>query len=238
MGNTIVDKASLNICGISDMVRSVETETGFRSTSYTLQVVAKTTSNGIISGLPFMDSGEQSLDFTFDNTHIYLSDQMLESNPVKSIKEKLINNPNMIENSIKLGEVSIPVKYARIFSITGLLIFLMCIYFMSNYFDQLGKKQKANFINLKYGHLIIDASISGLDRFTVIVDVKNIDELVKVANRNNSMIFHLLKEGVHYYLAEHEGTAYRYMFTDERQRPIEPPKKPPEQPGTILGRFI
>ncbi len=91
---------------------------------------------------------------------------------------------------------------------------------------------------MKYGSVIIDASIAGLERFTVVVDVKNIDELVKIANRQNSMILHLLKDGTHYYLVEHEGTAYRYMFCDERQRPIPPKEQPPEPPGSILGRFL
>ncbi len=137
MGNSFKDKASLDLCYINDMIRSVEAETGFRSNSYTLNITSVVKSTGIISGQPFLDTLEQSIDFTIDTTHLYLENTDKNNNPFKSIKEKLINNPSMVANSITVGNVEIPVTFARIFSVSGLAFMFLAFIYKRNYFDKL-----------------------------------------------------------------------------------------------------
>jgi len=236
-GNSLVSRATLDICKISEMIKGVETETGFKSSSYDLQVISNVKTQGIISGQLLLDNFSHVLSFTMDSTHLYLNDINGDGAPTKLIKEKLLDNPTMVENTINLKSVQVPVKMARGISVIGLSIFLACVILLGYYFQSLGKINKAKFNQLKYGSMIIDASIVGLDRFNLVIDVKSIDELVKIANRQNSMILHFMKDHTHYYLVEHEDTAYRYTFKDEKIHTPTEKIEPPEPPATILGRF-
>jgi negative regulator of genetic competence, sporulation and motility len=69
-------------------------------------------------------------------------------------------------------------------------------------------------IQLKYGGLIIDVSDRGLGDLSSVIEVATIEDLVKLAERENVMIMHVRVErqdSVFYYLVRVNDTVYRYV---------------------------
>lgn len=213
-GITFTNQASLDICRIVSMVRGVESETGVQSGSYGLDIISSVNVRGKLSGQQFIDTFEHPLSFKFDNTHLYMENQGSNKDPFKKTDQELLPNPLMADNSISILRFNLLIKHLRLFSIMGLLFSSFGLLSLGIYYNNISKKDKAFYIKLKYGSMIIDASITGPETTKLIIDVKSIEELVSIALKQNVFIFHLHNENKHYYLVENEGTIYRYTFFD------------------------
>ncbi len=214
-GIAFKNQASLDICRIVSMVRNVETETGVQSSSYNLEIISNVTLRGKLSGQQFMDTFEHPLNFQFDNTRLYMDKVDPKNDPFHLTKEKMVPNPLMVDNSLQVLKFRPTIKVIRIFSVIGLLLSSMGLLYLGMYYNELSKKDRAMYIKLKYGHLIVDVSISGPDNVKLVIDIKSIEELVNIASRQNSLILHMEREKKHYYFIENEGTVYRYSFSSD-----------------------
>ena len=128
-------------------------------------------------------------------------------------KEKMVPNPLMVDNSLQILKYRPTIKVIRIFSVIGLLLSSLGLLFLGMYYNGLSKINRAMYIKLKYGHLIVDVSISGPDNVKMVIDIKTIEELVNIASRQNALLLHMEREKKHYYFIENEGTVYRYSFS-------------------------
>ena len=66
-------------------------------------------------------------------------------------------------------------------------------------------------IRMKYGSLLMDVYERGLESLSPVIDVAGIDDLARLAERQNAMIMHVKHDEVHYYLVQAEGKAYRFV---------------------------
>lgn len=57
---------------------------------------------------------------------------------------------------------------------------------------------------------------AGLASLSPVIDVTSIDDLARLAERQNAMIMHLTHEDIHYYLIQVEGKTYGYMTGQDR----------------------
>lgn len=206
------NQASLDICRIISMVKSVEAETGVQSGSYSLQIISNVTVRGKVSGQQFLDTFDHPLTFQFDNSRLYINNFDPKNDPFHKTTQKLIPNPSMTDNTISILKFKFPVKVIRLISIVGLVVSSTGLLLLAMYYDKLSKLDKAMYIKLKYGSMIIDVSISGPDNVKMVIDVGSMEELISLATRQNSLILHMEREKKHYYLIENEGTIYRYSF--------------------------
>ena len=51
----------------------------------------------------------------------------------------------------------------------------------------------------------------------MLIDVTNIDELAKLAERHNTVILHMALNFIHYYMVQCNGLTYRYVFSAGRR---------------------
>jgi hypothetical protein len=93
----------------------------------------------------------------------------------------------------------------------------------------LGATQKSPeaLIHLKYGGLLVNVYERNLTPASMLVEVTNIDELAKLAERHNTVILHMALDFIHSYIVQCNGLTYRYVFSTGRRGmgEIEPPRQ-------------
>ena len=65
-------------------------------------------------------------------------------------------------------------------------------------------------IRLKYSALMVEVGERGLESLSPVIDVASIEELARLAERQNTMILHLVHADVHYYLVKGDGMGFRF----------------------------
>jgi hypothetical protein len=117
----------------------------------------------------------------------------------------------------------------RVIALLGMGLSLIALLIFAWYvFDKARQSQEA-LIRLKYGALLVDVYEQSLDPTSRIIDVTSMDDLAKLAERQNTMILHMTLNFLHYYLVQSNGTTYRYVIssgkrgaTDAETTPDEP----------------
>jgi len=209
-----VNNASLDLCNLISTIRGIEEETGVRTSIYSVSIQSEIVIDGRMSGVLFRDMYTQNMNFKLDDVQFYLSGNSSDSKPSFLAREKTIENPEWVENQVNVLGKEVSVKLIRTISIFGMLLSVFSMVVLWLYIDHISKVDRNGYIRLKYGQMIIETAISGWDKSLLIVDVVNIDELAKIANRHNTMIMHTFRDFKHFYLVENEGTVYRYFYAD------------------------
>jgi hypothetical protein len=100
-------------------------------------------------------------------------------------------------------------------SIAGALLFALLVY-------KNGKRSQETLIRMKYGPLMVDVYDRGLETLIPMIDVANIDDLAKIAERQNAMILHMARDFMHFYYVQNSGTTYRYVASEGKNGSIKP----------------
>jgi signal peptidase I len=215
-GNTAISQATLDLCQVQALVASVENETDFNLTSDSLVIVAHVVVRGKISGQSFTDTFDPTLTFGFGGVELYLPSNTPGTDPLQKIKPGLINNSGLVENKISFFGLNSSVSRVRIIALIGLGISLAGLLGLWIYFTITSRRDPEAIIRMKYASLLMGVYGAGLESLSPVIDVTSIDDLARLAERQNAMIMHLTHEDVHYYLVQVEGKTYRYMTGQDR----------------------
>jgi hypothetical protein len=93
-------------------------------------------------------------------------------------------------------------------SLVGLLAFWV-------YFLLVSRRDPHAIVRMKYGSLLMDVYERGLESLSPVIDVAGIDDLARLAERQNAMIMHVKHDEVHYYLVQAEAKAYRFVVNQD-----------------------
>ena len=223
-GNSYVGKTTLDLCQVEALVASVEQKTGFHLINYTLVLASHVSVGGKISGQQFASTFEPGLTFRFDSLHFYIAADSSNANPMKTVQAGFINNPAMVNNTFKLAGVDFTILGVRIISIIGLFISLVGLLGVGFYFFTTTKRNPEAIIGMKYGSILLDIHDQGLAALSPAIDVTTIEDLAKMAERQNAMILHLVRDSEHYsvdyYFLQIEGITYRYVSNKDPR--VEP----------------
>jgi signal peptidase I len=219
-GTPYTSSAALDLCQINDLVSSVEKKTGFRlNSAYALVIVSHVNISGRISDQDFTDVFESKLVFKFDDLHYYIEEGASQSDPMQTDQPGAISNPSMEKNTIHLLGLNPSVRIVRIAAAFGLVISLGGLLALVIFYLIASKRSQETIIRIKYGSVLIDVYDKGLRTLAPIIDVASIDDLAKLAERQNTMIMHLEEDLAHYYLTQVDGTTYRYGTTNVKKQP-------------------
>jgi len=75
-------------------------------------------------------------------------------------------------------------------------------------------------IQLRYGALLMDVHERVIEPLAPAIDVRKIDDLAKIAERQNTMILHMSLNLMDYYLVQGNGMTYRYVVGNNRREAI------------------
>lgn len=212
-GNTYFNSAQLDLCQIQSLVASMEQQTGMRPSTYTLEVIAHSTFAAALDGQPVFDSYDAILPFKFDKVHFYLAADVKTGESLQVTKQGSGNGQGLLSNTLSVFGLEISVLAARVFSLIGLAGALVCMAAFGWYFLQGLRPGPDAIVRLKYGGLILDARGLTFQQNLPIVDVASIDDLARLAERQNTLITHVELNFMHVYIVQCNGALYRYYFS-------------------------
>ena len=214
-GSVFGNSTTLDLCQVEAMVNSMESETGFKlNSSYSLKVVSHVIAGGTIADQPFSEDFEPSLTFKFDSLHFYIDEDPTLPNPMQTSAVGNIANSTQVANTIKFLGLNLPVISMRFIGVAGFLVGLGGLLALMMYYQAVSKRNQDALIQIKYGSLLMNVYDRGLENLAPVIDVTSIDDLAKLAMRENVMIMHLhleRRDFVHYYLVQIHGTTYRFV---------------------------
>jgi signal peptidase I len=224
--------ASLNLCEVEDLVTSVENKTGINLSTATLTVSAYVSISGKMLGQAFKDTFEPVLTFSFDKLHFYIAGSASQTSPLKTTLAGSFPNSNQVDNTIQLFGLKPSVRGLRTVGVIGFFLSVGSLLGLVYYFYRETKDNEEVAIRMKYGPLLIDVFDRGLKNLSPVIDVASIEDLAKLAERQNVMMMHLVRSSVHYYVVQIEGTTYRYSQSNSRPKGAgqdRPARKPSDQ---------
>lgn len=215
-GNSYSTMAALDLCQVQALVATVEQETGFRPSTYTLTIIPRVAITAQAAGQELSDSFEAKLVFNFDKVHFYLADKKPGTDSLGLSKDGLVMNTTTQANTVSGLGFEFSVLDLRILGLTGLGFALLGLLSLGWYvFDTAQRSQEA-LIRIKYGAMLMGVYDRGFENISPVIDVTTIDDLAKMAERQNTMILHMTRDFLQYYLVQSEGVSYRYVISEGR----------------------
>ncbi len=210
-GTVFDTKAKLNLCEIETLLQTTEEKTEFHPATYLLEIGPQVNVTGIISGQSFQSSFDPKLTFAYDR----LLYRMIENEQGNSLNPSTTSNLTETRNQaavVSFFGMAFRVSSLRTISLFGIGISILGMTIMGLILWNMGRGNPAALIRLKYDSLIVEIddteSINKLHR----VDITSMDDLVKLAERHNSMIFHEANENMHTFFIKINETVYQFKL--------------------------
>lgn len=217
-GSTFLAMSTLDLCQVQALVDMVEQETGLHESTYTLEIVAHAAVAARIAGNGVNDAFEPTLRLKFDDVHFYIaSNGGGEQNSLKFSQAGLVESSALQPNTVSILGFQITVQSLRTIGLGGLLLTLAAVLGAGWTFLHGKQNDRDAVIRLKYGGLLMEVQEYALATTSPLVDVNTIDDLARLAERQNTMILHM----TNYYLVQAQGITYRYVSGKERNALIE-----------------
>jgi signal peptidase I len=216
-GNSYSTTAILDLCQVQALVTSVEQETGFHPSTYTLAIIPHIAIAAKVADQELSDTFDPKLIFNFDKVHFYLTGSSKPgADPMRSSKDGLMINTAIQANTISGLGFEFDVLNLRILGLVGLGFALSGLLIFGWYVFNVAQRSQDALIRIKYGAILMDVYDRGFESISPVIDVALIDDLAKLAERQNAMILHMTRDFLQYYLVQSEGTTYRYVISDGR----------------------
>jgi signal peptidase I len=216
-GNSFSAESNLDLCQIVSLVNTLKQETGLRANNFTLEVIPQVFLTANAMGNQIVDAFEPKLVFRFDEVHFSLSVPRGQEDPLYSSTQSSADNANLEPNTLSLLGWKPRIGTIRVIALLGLAISLSGLVVVGLRIFGAARKSQEALIRLKYGGLLVNVYERNLAPESMLVDVTNIDELAKLAERHNTVILHMALNFIHYYMVQCNGLTYRYVFSSGRR---------------------
>lgn len=220
-GNSFLAMSTLDLCQVQALVDMVELETGLHESTYTLEIVAHSTTEMRIAGQTLTDSFEPALKLKFDDVHFYLADLGAQEDPFYFSEPGLVAGAISQPNTLSFLGMQPSVFSVRLIGLSGFLLSLFSLLGIGWNTLRGTRSDRDAFIRLKFGGLLMDVQEYAFDASTPFIDVNTIDDLARMAERQNTMILHATYRFTDFYLVQTPGITYRYVAIHENKGFVE-----------------
>ena len=215
-GTSFSAASNLDLCQIVSLVNTLKQETGLRANNFTLEISPQVIVTASATGNQIIDSFEPRLVFRFDEVHFSLSTPNGQDDPLYLSKQRSAENINIEPNTLSVLGWEPRIGTVRVLALLGLALSLSGLVFVGFRIFGAAQQSRAALIRLKYGGLLVNVYERNLAPASMLVDVTNIDELAKLAERHNTVILHMALSFMHSYMVQCNGLTYRYVFSEGR----------------------
>lgn len=127
---------------------------------------------------------------------------------------------------LELGRLSLPVRTARVVSLTGLAAALLLGALLVGAARRRPHRDEHEWIQARHGHLLLPVSSRPPERRRV-NELADVESLVRLAAQHGRLVIHVVEGGEHSYVVEEGDAVYRYRSgpqvaaQEEVSRPVE-----------------
>jgi len=220
-GNSYLAIAPLDLCQMTALLNTVEAETGLKANTYTVEIITSVAFTANAFGQVITDTFDPILVLKFDKVHLYLANTNAEIDPLHITKEGLADNPSMQANTLSVLGMKPTLGFIRALALLGLGISFSSLVIIGLFTFNMASKSEEALIRLRYGSTLVDVYEKNLEPTSATIDVTSMDDLAKLAERQGTMILHMTRNFLHYYLVQNNGTTYRYVISAGRKGIVE-----------------
>jgi len=221
-GNAVGTTAKLDLCKIEKLTQSMEQSTDFHPGSYTLTISPNIHINGNISGYKLEGAFNPGVQFKYDRVQFYLINDELQGNLLNATETGILSEPKTEANTVKILGIEFVIPALRLITIIGLLGSLAGLILLGMKLQHVSKSNPGQFIRARFGSMMIDIQNADMVDSKTTIDVSSIDNLGKLAERFNAMIFHTELGETHAYYVQGEGTTYRFVIQHQETESTVP----------------
>jgi signal peptidase I len=236
-GNSFFSMATLDLCQLETLVNLVEKETGLHTNTYTVEIVTNVAFTTNASGQVLTGTFDPTLIFKYDKVHLYLANTNTEIDPLHIMKKEVAGSSNVEANTLSLLGWKPTVDFIRLFALLGLGISLSGLAIMGLSVFNTARQSEDALIGLRYSSMIVDVYEKSLEPTSTTIDVTSMENLAKLAERQGTMILHMTRNFLHYYLVQNNGTTYRYVTSTGRKGIAERDSDFNETPKTTINKL-
>lgn len=218
-GSGFSSQAKVDFCELQTLAAKMEEQTGMAPYSYNLAIIPNVHVQGSLQNVALTDSFNAPLTFQMDKVHAFVTRDANKTDPFTVTQEGMIANPVIAPNTLSILGMKLPVRTARILSVIGLAVSLTGLLGLAELISRTSKRSKEMLVRMKYGSTMVDVSPRTRLTNRPAMDVNDIDDLARLAERSNSVILHQKEGGLHTYLVEGEKTTYRYILHENGGNP-------------------
>jgi signal peptidase I len=213
-GNTFDSRNELDLCKVTALIKSMETETEFHPGQYNLLITPQISVTGRIGGRELQDTYESRLMFRYDRVNFSVVSMDPESDPFSQSEPNFIREMRNRANTIPLFGAEPSVPSLRVIALVGLALSLAGIWAVWMYIQSIKQRNPDAVIQMKYNAMVVDIQSNGFKPASQAVEVLSMEDLAKLAEHNNAMILHETQGRLHNYLVQTDGFAYLYSKTE------------------------
>lgn len=211
-GTTNFTMATLNLCEVESLVNLVEAQTGLKQIAYTLEIVNDVNFAASMNGQVVSDTISPVMTFNYDKIHFFLAENG-GVEPLHTVKAGMAGSTTARINSLSVFGLALPVWSMRLASVFGFIVSTLGLGMAGMRLYQDASQTENGLFQLKYGGMIVNVHEQNLEPYSVVVDVDAMDDLARLADRQDGMILHMQRNFLHYYFVQSNGTMYRYVVT-------------------------
>lgn len=212
VGSMFVTSADLNLCQVESLVGEFEAQTGINPAFYSLVINPNVTLLAKVKDQEILDTFAPRLIFKFDKLQFFVFKTDPDDNPLNPNKMSIFKTQKIVENSPSLFGLEMPITGLRIFASLIFLFSISTLSVLGFYAYKTGKQSQEFLIRMKYGYMMVDIQPGGTSFTEGLTTITNMDQLVKLAERNNTMIMHEKRDDAHYYFVKADGITYCYIL--------------------------
>lgn len=220
VGNQFSSQAVVDFCQMQSIAAAMEEQTGMTSYSYTVSINPGVQVMGVVNNAVLSDSFVTPLTFQLDKVHAFVTKPSADTNPLNPVQEGMLSQQVTVSNTLSILGLEIPVQTARNVALIALGISLIGLLVLTALISRTSKRSKEMLVRMKYGSTLVDVAPQTPVFNRPAVDVQDIDDLARLAERSNTVILHKAEGWMHTYLVEGDQITYRYILSDNGNHPV------------------
>ncbi len=217
-GDSALASTSVELDSLLALIRTVETSTGVRST-YTLTLTPTVTTSGSVGGLPLHGAFAPATSFTLNPLELQplvpgAGGGTAGRVPASAFTRSSTGTASGLRSQpmhLSLGIVSLPVASAREIALAAVAL-IACLIALLSGLARPSRRDESADIRARYGGLIIPVERVWQLPGVAVIDVADIEALVRIADHYDRSILHELADDGEAFWVTDESGQFRYWI--------------------------
>jgi signal peptidase len=216
-GDSFTIGATIDLAQIKRYLSWVQTQTGLERRTFDIDVIADTQIDGTVEGLPLHDRFTNTLHFKLDEIQLFLTEHGPTdevSDPLNPVRSGFIPHQSVVDNSLSILGLELSVRQARRIAVIAGIVSLLFIALIMTPTMAVSLRSESERITLLHAGNLLDVDAIPLDDELEWVEVRSIDDLVKVSETTGGLILHARNGHDHIYAIKDGTTGYLLTIHD------------------------
>lgn len=221
-GTSFSARGRLDLAQVQALIDTLEGRAGIERQQYTLAIVPKVTVEGTLGGQAVRERFAPRLEFRLDKLELSMKRDQDAGDPLKPSQPGMITAKRSVPKTIGAFGLALPVATARWLPLIGAVLAIAGAALFGWRASAAHQATEAARIQFKYGPLLIAVRGGTLDAGARIVEVDTIDDLAKLAERDQLVILHEQRGDTCHYYVQDLGVTYHYQAGSRQSEPATP----------------